>query len=298
MSTLPVTSLLHSVQLQRKPKHRTTSLALFALIVVSFYIFFIARPSLDLAPIALHSDTRGHPDTRVHLHGEGPSTPSSRLFRLPLKTPNNVDRPKVNLDATQELAAVAAFIAALPQNTIPRSIDPTEPIDPQLVLDFDTRSPRATEEVNQIVDEVWSRYPVMLFTKVRHSTPAFCHSSYTGRRLQLHQGYSREIRSTFLNMNLRPSPAIFDVDQRGKQLAGHSFTNCSIFFLLTEDAEVLIPLLHRLTSTTELPLVLIGGKPVGSFATVRELKESGELAKMITDAGAIIDGGAKKKKGH
>jgi hypothetical protein len=217
MSTLPVTSLLHSVQLQRKPKHRTTSLALFALIVVSFYIFFIARPSLDLAPIALHSDTRGHPDTRVRLHGEGPSTPSSRLFRLPLKTPNNVDRPKINLDATQELAAVAAFIAALPQNTIPRSIDPTEPIDPQLVLDFDTRSPRATEEVNQIVEEVWSRYPVMLFTKVRHSSPAFCHSSYTRPRLQLHHGYSREIRSTFLNMNLRPSPAIFDVDQRGKQ---------------------------------------------------------------------------------
>jgi hypothetical protein len=81
------------------------------------------------------------------------------------------------------------------------------------------------------------------------------------------------------------------------RLAGHSFANCSFFFLLTEDAEVLIPLLHRLTST-ELPLVLIGGKPIGSFATVRELKESGELAKMITDAGAIIDGGAKKKKGH
>lgn len=259
MSTLPVTSLLHSVQLQRKPKHRTTSLALFALIVVSFYIFFIARPSLDLAPIALRSDTRGHSDTRVHLHDEDSSIPSSRLFRLPVKTPNNVDRPKVTLDATQELAAVAAFIAALPQNTIPRSIDPNEPIDPQLVLDFDIRSPRATEEVNQIVEEVWSRYPVMLFTK-------------------LHQGYSREIRSTFLNMNLRPSPAIFDIDQR-------------------EDADVLIPLLHRLTST-ELPLVLIGGKPIGSFAAVRELKESGELAKMITDAGGIIDGGAKKKKGH
>lgn len=69
------------------------------------------------------------------------------------------------------------------------------------------------------------------------------------------------------------------------------------FFSPTEDADVLIPLLHRLTST-ELPLVLIGGKPIGSFATVRELKESGELAKMITDAGGIIDGGAKKKKGH
>lgn len=68
--------------------------------------------------------------------------------------------------------------------------------------------------------------------------------------------------------------------------------------MFSEDADVLIPLLHRLTSSTGLPLLLIGGKPVGSTATIRELNESGELAKMITDAGSIIDGPKKKKNGH
>jgi glutaredoxin-related protein len=64
-----------------------------------------------------------------------------------------------------------------------------------------------------------------------------------------------------------------------------------------EDAEVLIPLLHRLTSSTDLPLMLVGGKPVGSMDVIRELNESGELQKLITNAGAVIDG-SKKKKGH
>ena len=64
-----------------------------------------------------------------------------------------------------------------------------------------------------------------------------------------------------------------------------------------EDGDVLIPLLYRLTSSTELPLLLIGGKPVGSMATIRELNESGELRTMITNAGAVVDG-AKKKKSH
>jgi len=173
MSTLTVTSLLHSLQYQRKPlNQRATSLALIGLIVVSFYIFFVARPSLELTPIALRTDTLGHAGT----HGSFPQDrddppPSSRLFRIPSntqrKTPvSNTNRPQVQLDELQELAAVAAFVAALPQNMIPRSIDPTKPIDPQLVLDFDTRSPRAADEVNQIVQDVWSRYPVMMFTKV------------------------------------------------------------------------------------------------------------------------------------
>jgi hypothetical protein len=44
------------------------------------------------------------------------------------------------------------------------------------VLDFDTRSPRAADEVNQIVQNVWSRYPVMLFTKVSHFFGFLCSS--------------------------------------------------------------------------------------------------------------------------
>lgn len=268
MSTLPVSSLLHSLQHQRKPlNHRATSLALISLIVVSFYIFFVARPSLDLAPIALRSDALGHAGSThpSHPQDKDDPPPSSRLFRLPSDSQrktvavSNVNRPQVTLDESQELAAVAAFVAALPQNMIPRSIDPSKPIDPQLVLDFDTRSPRAADEVNQIVKHVWTRYPVMLFTK-------------------LHHAHSREARRIVSNLDLRPPPVVIEVDQR-------------------EDSDVLIPLLHRLTSSTDLPLMLIGGKPIGSMDTIRDLNESGKLQKLITNAGAVIDG-AKKKKGH
>lgn len=62
---------------------------------------------------------------------------------------------------------MTAFMAALPQNVIPTDIDPTLPIDPQLVLDFDTRNPRAEEEVANIVSDVWLRNPVVVFSKVK-----------------------------------------------------------------------------------------------------------------------------------
>jgi hypothetical protein len=58
-------------------------------------------------------------------------------------------------------------MAALPQNVIPTDIDPAQPIDPQLVIDFDTRSPRAEEEVANIVSDVWLRNPVVVFSKVK-----------------------------------------------------------------------------------------------------------------------------------
>jgi hypothetical protein len=65
------------------------------------------------------------------------------------------------------LAAVASFLASLPQNVIPPSVDPSRSIDPQLVLDFDTRGPRAADELRTIVEDVWTQNPVVLFTKVR-----------------------------------------------------------------------------------------------------------------------------------
>ncbi|EGN99921.1 hypothetical protein SERLA73DRAFT_152098 [Serpula lacrymans var. lacrymans S7.3] len=260
---LSVSSLLHSLHPIRKPKlrYRTTFLALFGLIVLSTYILFVAKPSLDLAPITLRNDPTHHePPHAVLPHDPVSRTPSSRVFRFPPSQNHKSNtRPQVELSPAQELAAVSSFLASLPQNMIPRSVDPTKPIDPQVVLDFDTRSTRAAEEVHQIEEEVWARHPVVLFTK-------------------LHSAASREVRFILANMMLRPMPTVFDVDQR-------------------EDAEVLTPLLHRLTSSTELPILLVGGKPVGSMSEIRSLHESGELKKMISDAGAVIDG-AKKKKGR
>jgi len=75
------------------------------------------------------------------------------------------------LTPEQELGALTAFMVALPQNVLPTDIDPDRPIDPQLVLDFDTRVPEAEEEIDDIVIDVWMGNPVVVFEKVRETLP-------------------------------------------------------------------------------------------------------------------------------
>ena len=77
-------------------------------------------------------------------------------------------------------------------------------------------------------------------------------------------------------MYLKPAPTIIDIDVR-------------------DDADVLKPILARLTSSTELPILLVNGKPVGSIEDIRELVKSGELQEMIETAGAVINGAKAKK---
>ncbi|THH22140.1 hypothetical protein EUX98_g8237 [Antrodiella citrinella] len=165
--------------------------------------------------------------------------------------------PQVSLTPAQELAAVSGFIASLPQNVIPDTVDPSQPIDPQVVLDFDTRSSHASEEVDAMVNDTWARSPVMLYCK-------------------LHSPVSRELKQMLIDMNLLPSPVIIEVDQRS-------------------DEAVLTPLLHRLTNTVDLPILLVGGHTVGSVAEIRYLHAKGELQRLIGRSGAQIDGGKKKK---
>ncbi|KAI0949015.1 hypothetical protein AcW1_008732 [Taiwanofungus camphoratus] len=244
----------------RKPKsywYRTTFLALFVLVVVSVYVLLITQPSLSPISIFEADGARaGHPSPRL-------SPDAFRLAALRHKWPglppdNNASRPQVTLDAAQELAAVSSFLASLPQNVIPSSVDPSQPIDPQLVLDFDTRSPHAPEEVETVVRDVWARNPVMLYSK-------------------FYSPISRELKQILADMYLRPSPTIIEVDQR-------------------PDESVLAPLLFRLTSTSELPILLIGGRTVGSIQEIRYLKEKGELQRMISNAGAEINAARRKKQ--
>ena len=66
---------------------------------------------------------------------------------------------------------------------------------------------------------------------------------------------------------------------------------------MTADAAVLEPTLYRLTSTTELPILVVGGETLGpSLKDIQTLHTTGELREKIGLAGAIV-GGAKKKKG-
>lgn len=87
------------------------------------------------------------------------------------------------------------------------------------------------------------------------------------------------------NMHLKPAPLIVEIDQR-------------------EDADVLLPLLTRLTHVPSLPLLLIGGQAVGSetsdrkglMGEIRRLHEKGELTRRMLEAGSTVELGKKKGK--
>ncbi|KAI0745928.1 hypothetical protein C8Q76DRAFT_44761 [Earliella scabrosa] len=241
----------------RKPKaywYRTTFLALFVLIIVSVYVVLVSQPTLR--PISFRDADRSQEGSRRW-------TPEGlRLAALKHRKPNAThnpanSRPQITLNQTQELAAVSSFIAALPQNMIPLHVDPSKPLDPQLILDFDTSGPHADEELQAVIQDVWTRNPVMLYSKV-------------------HSPLSREIKQVLDTLYLRPAPTIVDVDQR-------------------PDENVLVPLLFRLTETNELPILLVGGRTVGHPKEIKYLAAKGELQKAITEAGGVVDGARKKK---
>lgn len=231
----------------RKSRLRATVLCLVSLVILTTYVCFVSPPIL--AP--------GHPLNPYRATHRD----SWRKFaaNAPFPPPPEPG-PEISLSPEQELGALTAFMAALPQNVIPSNIDPMQPIDPQLVLDFDTRGPQAEEEVVDIVTDVWISNPVVVFCK-------------------FHSAVSRELKSILRAMDLKPPPTIFDVDERA-------------------DADVLTPLLFRLTSSTELPILLVGGVPVGSMDTIQELATDGKLKDLIIHAGATPDSSKRHRKGR
>lgn len=95
-------------------------------------------------------------------------------------------------------------------------------------------------------------------------------------------------------MNLLPSPAVIEVEDRRTSLRAYTW---SFTERLAADEHVLKALLQRLTGDSELPVLLVGGSRVGTMQEIRYMYTKGDLARKITNAGAIIDG-AKKKKGR
>lgn len=250
-TTLPI-SLFAALQ-PRKSRYRSTLIILAILLCLSTYL--LARSSSSPSH-TVHKDmpTAVQPvafEGTRNTHGPGTTRKHRKVYK---------NQEQVALDPSQELAAISSFLASLPQNVIPLSVDPLVTIDPQLILDFDTRSARAAEEVQHMVTDVWLRNPVFLYSK-------------------LYSPASREIKAMLAKMDLRPTPTIIDVDIR-------------------DDAEVLEPIIGRLTSSPELPVLLISGKPVGSIKEVRLLEKSGELRKLVAASGAVIDGSKKKQYRH
>jgi len=168
-------------------------------------------------------------------------------------------RPQITLTQEEELAALSSFIISLPdQNILPPSVDPSKSIDPQLIIDFDTRTDGAEAELKRLVAATWENYPVVMYTKPSVVT--------------------RELRALVDSFNLRPTPIVIDVNER-------------------PDVDTLEPVLQRLTGVSSLPILLVDGIliDVSTSELVQELSESGTLKKLVSEAGAVINGGKRKK---
>lgn len=89
---------------------------------------------------------------------------------------------------------------------------------------------------------------------------------------------TRELRSLIDSFNLRPTPIVIEVHER-------------------VDADTLEPVLSRLTGSSSFPILLVHGIliDVSTGDRIEELKNSGTLEKMVSEAGAIINGGKRKK---
>jgi hypothetical protein len=160
----------------RKTRSRSTFLVFTALMI---FITYILVAHTILSPHTFHLDlsagdqmaARLESIQNSHILGKLGSSRKHIPFRQKLQ---------IKLDPVEELAAISSFLASLPQNHIPPSVDPSVPIDPQLVLDFDTHSPRAEDEVRAMVNDVWLQNPIFLYSKVHqliHPVQFDSHSS-------------------------------------------------------------------------------------------------------------------------
>lgn len=149
-----------SAILSKQWLHRTTFFALFSLFIVSTYVLLGPGPS-NFQPVAYDHPVDSRSTFRVAMTN---LADSNKLWKA---SPQDLlARPQISLTPEQELAAVSSFIISLPsQNIIPPSVDTSKPIDPSLVLDFDTRADGARAEMTQLVHEVWDTNPVVLYYK-------------------------------------------------------------------------------------------------------------------------------------
>lgn len=168
-SITPLSAFLMAVFHPRKAVQRTTFVAFLALVSLTAYIFVAQASNLSPSLALRHADSPAADQLAVALE----TIQNSRLTpQIPHRNRvgkgyRNSNVPPLRLDPSQELAAITSFLASLPQNVIPPTVDASLPIDPQLVLDFDTQGHRARDEVRAMVDDVWSRNPVLLYSKVR-----------------------------------------------------------------------------------------------------------------------------------
>jgi hypothetical protein len=142
---------------------RSSLFGMMTLVCLSTYILLIRHPIFAPA-IAISTKVDAHAAAQIAVALE--TVENSRQASLDQLHLSKSRRPQIKLTPDQELAAVSSFLTSLTQVVIPSFVDPTLPIDPQLILDFDTRNPRAVRELENLVNDVWTRNPIFLYSKV------------------------------------------------------------------------------------------------------------------------------------
>ncbi|WVQ98786.1 hypothetical protein IAU59_005917 [Kwoniella sp. CBS 9459] len=157
----------------------------------------------------------------------------------------------------EELAALISFITSTTANALP-ALDPSVPLDPSIVLDFDPAHPNARDDLELLQNEINTIYPIVLVGKMRDP-------------------WHREIKRMLADYRIIPAPLIIDIDQR-------------------RDHSTMIPLLARLLGTSELPQLLLQGKSLGSYHDLLDLRDQGMLTEAFEESGAVSMRQLKKKK--
>ncbi|KIR59947.1 glutathione transferase [Cryptococcus bacillisporus CA1873] len=156
----------------------------------------------------------------------------------------------------EELAALISFVTSTTSNVIPH-LDPSVPLDPSVILDFDPSHPNARDDLLLLQAEINALYPLVLYGRMRD--PRY-----------------REIKRLLSEVKITPAPLVIEVDQR-------------------KDHKVFIPTVARLLGD-ELPVITLQGKKLGGYKEIMAMHEAGTLKDRLQKDGAVLVRELKKKK--
>lgn len=193
---------------------------------------------------------------------------------------------------SQELAALTLFLTSGATHILPDDLDPQRPLDPNLVLDsLLPASPAEREaELRALEDECWLDLPVVVVGKHDMAT---------------RQAHDLLHREDYFGRNGQGISTVY-VDRRCASLfvparhlvCAHLQADLCIRPLpcpLPADTPVLSALLARLTLQKTLPVVLIGGVPIGGHAELQLQHDEGHLLHLLERVGAVLGKDAEKR---
>jgi len=200
-------------------------------------------------------------DINEQRQGQIPQVPIGHDSRVSHRTMAAKHASTIKFTAEDELLALIGFITAATGNSIPPTVDASQPIEPAVLVGFDPAGASAKEDLEFLKDEINTQYPLVLFGRMRDP-------------------WHVEMVHLLDQYKITPAPLIVDVDQRN-------------------DHDLVVTALERLLGTDELPQLVLQGSRLSSAQQLVALTEE-ELKATLTATHALTMRPltSKEKKGH